>query len=216
VRRVLRVPQRWDRIVELAAREGERLPAVPDAAALNAFLVRRRAADPAGFAHLSLSVMKLLGHGEYVASFPDEPPLAHFGLAVSDYTHSTAPNRRYPDLVTQRLALAALANAPAPMTRDALVTLAARCTQRADDARRIERLVRKAAAACLLSSRTGEVFDAVVTGAGPKGTWARLRHPPVEGRIQAGAQGLDVGDAVRLKLVHTDPERGWIDLERVS
>jgi exoribonuclease-2 len=216
MRRVVRSPERWQRIVEIAAQYGDHLPAAPEAAALHDFLLRRRAADALRFPDLSLSVIKLLGRGEYEASFPGQEVQGHFGLAVSDYTHSTAPNRRYPDLVTQRLVRAALAKEAVPYTREALTALAVHCTQKEDDAQKIERLLRKAAAACLLSDRIGEEFDGIVTGASPKGTWARVFDPPVEGRIEHGAAGLDVGDRVRVKLVHTNPERGFIDFARVG
>jgi exoribonuclease-2 len=216
MRRVVRSPERWQRIVEIAAQFGDHLPAEPDATALHDFLLRRRAADALRFPDLSLSVIKLLGRGEYEASFPGQQVEGHFGLAVSDYTHSTAPNRRYPDLVTQRLVRAALAGEPVPYAREALTALAAHCTQKEDDAQKIERLLRKAAAACLLSDRIGEEFDGIVTGASPKGTWARVFDPPVEGRIERGEAGLDVGDRVRVKLLHTNPERGFIDFARVG
>jgi exoribonuclease-2 len=216
MRRVVRSPERWQRIVELAAEFGDRLPPAPDAGTLHGFLLRRRAADALRFPDLSLSVIKLLGRGEYEASFPGEAVTGHFGLAVSDYTHSTAPNRRYPDLVTQRLVRAALAKESAPYDRATLTALAAHCTQKEDAAQKVERLLRKAAAACLLSGRIGEEFDGIVTGASAKGTWARVFDPPVEGRIERNAEGLDVGDRVRVKLLHTDPERGFIDFARVG
>jgi VacB/RNase II family 3'-5' exoribonuclease len=216
MRRVVRSPERWQRIVDLALEYGERLPAEPDVKALHAFLVRRRAADPLRFPDLSLAVIKLLGRGEYVASFPGADVAGHFGLAVSDYTHSTAPNRRYPDLITQRLLKAALAGLPVPYDRGQLETLAVHCTQKEDDAQKVERLLHKAAAACLLDGQIGREFDGIVTGASPKGTWARIFDPPVEGRIEHGSRGLDVGDRVRLKLIHTDPERGFIDFARAG
>ncbi len=216
MRRVVRSPERWQRIVDIAVHAGDSLPAAPDAAALHEFLLRRRAADPLRFPDLSLSVVKLLGRGEYEASFPDDAVSGHFGLAVSDYTHSTAPNRRYPDLVTQRLVVAALAGQPVPIARDAMQALAAHCTQMENAAQKVERLLRKAAAACLLANRIGEEFDGIVTGASPKGTYARVFDPPVEGRIEHLAAGLDVGDRVRVKLVGTDPERGFIDFARVA
>ena len=216
MRRVVRSPERWQRIVDLAAQYGDTLPSQPDARALDDFLVRSRAADPLRFPDLSLSVIKLLGRGEYEASFPGQEVPGHFGLAVTDYTHSTAPNRRYPDLVTQRLVKSALAGQQVPYDPTALEGLAAHCTQKEDDAEKVERLLRKAAAATLLSSRIGDEFDGVVTGASPKGTWARIFDPPVEGRVEQGAAGLDVGDRVRVKLVHTDPERGFIDFARVG
>jgi exoribonuclease-2 len=216
MRRVVRSPERWQRIVDIAFEHGDRLPAEADVKALHDFLVRRRAADPLRFPDLSLAIIKLLGRGEYVASFPGGDVTGHFGLAVSDYTHSTAPNRRYPDLVTQRLLRAALAGRPVPYGREQLETLAAHCTQKEDDVQKVERLLRKAAAACLLDGQIGRAFDGIVTGASPKGTWARIFDPPIEGRITEGADGLDVGDRVRVKLVHTDPERGFIDFARTG
>jgi VacB/RNase II family 3'-5' exoribonuclease len=216
MRRVVRSPERWQRIVTIAAGYGDTLPPMPDARALHDFLVRRRAADPLRFPDLSLSVIKLLGRGEYDASFPGQEVPGHFGLAVTDYTHSTAPNRRYPDLVTQRLVKSAIAGERVPYARPELEALAAHCTQKEDDAEKVERLLRKAAAAGLLSSRIGDEFDGVVTGASPKGTWARIFDPPVEGRVEQGAAGLDVGDRVRVKLIHTDPERGFIDFARIG
>jgi ribonuclease R len=215
LRRVVRSPERWQRIVALAGDLGERLPGNPDAPALNAFLLKRRAADPLRFPDLSLTVIKLLGRGEYVASFPGQAVVGHFGLAVSEYTHSTAPNRRYPDLVTQRLVRAALAQQEVPYRRDELDGLAAECTLKEDGAQKVERLVRKAAAACLLTSRIGQEFDGVVTGASAKGTWVRTFDPPVEGRVERGQKGLDVGDRVRVRLVDTNPERGFIDFARL-
>ena len=214
-RRVVRSPERWQRIVALAAEVGERLPGEPDAPALNAFLLQRRAADPLRFPDLSLTVIKLLGRGEYVASFPGQAVVGHFGLAVSEYTHSTAPNRRYPDLITQRLLRAALAGQAVPYGRDELGALAMECTLKEDGAQKVERLVRKAAAACLLASRIGQQFDGVVTGASTKGTWVRIFDPPAEGRVERGEEGLDVGDRVRVRLVHTNPERGFIDFVRL-
>jgi exoribonuclease-2 len=211
MRRVVRSPERWQRIVDIAAQFGEPLPATPDASALHDFLIRRRAADPLRFPDLSLSVIKLLGRGVYEASFPGQEVTGHFGLAVSDYTHSTAPNRRYPDLITQRLVKAALAGQGVPYDRQPLESLAAHCTQKEDDAQKVERLLRKAAAACLLRDRVGQEFEGIVTGASDKGTWARIFDPPVEGRIEQGAAGLDVGDRVRVKLIRTDPERAFID-----
>lgn len=216
LRRVVRSPERWPRIVEIAHAHGEELPPAPDAKALNDFLLKRRAADPLRFADLSLAVIKLLGRGEYVASFPDQEVTGHFGLAVSEYTHSTAPNRRYPDLITQRLLKAALAGREPPYAPDQLTALAAHCTQKEDDAQKVERLVQKAAAACLLGDRLGQEFDGLVTGASPQGTWVRVFNPPVEGRIERGQEGLDVGDRVRVKLLRTDPERGFIDFARIG
>jgi exoribonuclease-2 len=216
LRRVLQTPKRWDRIVELAADLGERLPGDPDAAALGAFLARRRHIDPVRFPDLSLSVVKLMGSGEYVVEVPGQRAAGHFGLAVRDYTHSTAPNRRFPDLITQRLLKAALAGRSAPYTATELEDLARHCTEKEDDADKVERQVRKSAAALLLESRIGQRFDALVTGASEKGAWVRIFHPPVEGKVVRGEQGLDVGDRVRVQLVATDVERGYIDFVRVS
>jgi VacB/RNase II family 3'-5' exoribonuclease len=215
MRRVVRSPERWQRIVDLAKTLEARLPATPDAKALNDFLIARRAADPLRFPDLSLAVIKLLGRGEYQVSFPGQAVTGHFGLAVSEYTHSTAPNRRYPDLITQRLLKAAIAGGRVPYAPQPLTALAAHCTQQEDGAQKVERLVRKSAAACLVGNRIGAEFDGLITGAGPKGTWVRTFDPPVEGRIEQGYEGLDVGDRVRVKLVHADPERGYIDFARV-
>ena len=214
LRRVLRSPERWDRIVELARGFGEKLPAEPSAPALQEFLTRRHQADPARFADVSLSVVKLLGSGEYAVELPGGQSDGHFGLAVKDYTHSTAPNRRFPDLATQRLLKAAIAGSPAPYAGEQLTELARHCTLQEDNAAKVERQVRKSAAALLLAPRIGERFDAIVTGASPKGTWVRIVRPAVEGRVVKGEQGLDVGDAVRVELLHTDVERGFIDFAR--
>jgi len=216
LRRVLRTPERWERIVALAADLGERLPGAPDARALEAFLAARRRADPARFPDLSLSVVKLLGSGEYVLNPPGGAPDGHFGLAVRDYTHATAPNRRFPDLITQRLLKAALAGQPAPYADAELAALARHSTEAEDNAAKVERQVRKSAAALLLASRIGERFDAIVTGAGDKGTWVRVLTPPVEGKVVRGVEGLDVADRVRVELVRTDVERGFIDFARVA
>jgi VacB/RNase II family 3'-5' exoribonuclease len=214
LRRVLRSPERWGRIVTLAAGSHERLPGEPDARALEAFLTRRRQADPLRFPDLSLAVIKLLGSGEYALELPGQRSDGHFGLAVRDYTHSTAPNRRYPDLATQRLLKAALAGLPAPYSNDELDALARHCTSQEDNAAKVERQVRKSAAALLLASRVGDRFDAMVTGASEKGTWVRILEPPVEGRVVDGFEGLDVGDRLQVKLVSTDVERGFIDFVR--
>lgn len=214
IRRILRAPERWDRIVELAAALNESLPEEPSASDLEAFLLRRRAADPLRFPDLSLSIVKLLGSGEYAVEFPGKPLEGHFGLAVRDYAHSTAPNRRYPDLMTQRLVKAAIAGRPVPVPGPALEVLAAHCTDQEDDATKIERQVRKSAAALLLEGRIGEEFEGLVTGASEKGTWVRVLVPPVEGRVVRDQAGLDVGDRVRVKLVSTDVERGYIDFVR--
>jgi exoribonuclease-2 len=211
LRRVLRTPKHWDRIVALAAESGEKLPLAPDAAALDAFLAKRRQADPERFPDLSLSVIKLLGSGEYVLEVPGEPSEGHFGLAVKDYAHSTAPNRRFPDLIAQRLLKAALTGQASPYTNDELTALAAHCTDQEDNAAKVERQVGKSAAALLLASRIGAQFDAIVTGASDKGTWARISGPVAEGRIVRGFEGLKVGNRVRVELVHTDVARGFID-----
>jgi VacB/RNase II family 3'-5' exoribonuclease len=215
IRRVVRTPARWPRIVELAAGLGEKLPAEPDAGALNQFLERRHKADPDRFPDLSLSVVKLLGRGEYVLDPPGGDPPGHFGLAVKDYTHATAPNRRYPDLLTHRLVKAAFAGRPAPYSDAELDQLAQHCTAQEDAAEKVERQVRKSAAAMLLENRVGQSFDTLVTGASDKGTWVRTTsHPFVEGRLERGSQGLDVGDRVRVRLISTDVERGFIDFAR--
>ena len=214
LRRVLRSPERWGRIVELASGFGIQLPAEPDAAALEAFLERRRQADLEKFPDLSLSVGKLIGRGEYVLDLPGGEPPGHFGLAVKNYTHSTAPNRRFPDLISQRLLKAAMAGAELPYTLAELAELAKHCTEREDAATKVERRVRKSAAALLLSARIGNRFDSIVTGASPKGTWVRILLPPTEVRLEHGFQGLDVGDHIRVKLIHTDVERGFIDFAR--
>jgi VacB/RNase II family 3'-5' exoribonuclease len=215
IRRVVRSPERWPRIVELAARHGGSLPATPDARALQQFLKAQRATAPDDYGDLSLSVIKLLGRGEYVADTAGESS-SHFALAAASYTHSTAPNRRFPDLITQRLLKAAIARSPAPYHLPELTRLAEHCTKQEDAANKVERLTKKAAAALFLSDRIGETFDAVVTGAGPKGTWVRLCTMPIEGRLERGAEGLDVGDRVRARLISTDPQRGFIDFGRAS
>lgn len=211
MRRVVRSPERWQRIVTLAASLGSELPSEPDAASLNAFLVERRAADPERFPDLSLSVIKLLGSGEYAVSLPGQEASGHFGLAVGEYTHSTAPNRRYPDLITQRLLKAALGETKPPYAPEELIALATHCTDQEDAVQKVERRVRKSAAACYLVDRVGDEFEGIVTGASPKGTWVRAFDPPVEGRIVEGEDDLDVGDRVRVMLVGADPERGYID-----
>lgn len=216
IRRVVRTPRRWDRIVALAQTRGVVLPATPDPGALEAFLVKAQVADPLRFADLSLAVIKLLGAGEYVAERPGMAGPGHFGLAVKDYTHSTAPNRRYPDLVTQRLLKAAIAGQEAPYSFGDLEVLATHFTEEEDAANKVERQVGKSAAAMLLESRIGEQFDALVTGASDKGTWARLLTIPVEGRVVHGFEGLDVGDQIRVQLSATDVERGFIDLKRID
>jgi exoribonuclease-2 len=214
LRRILRSPERWQRIVELAQDHGESLPPLPDAAALDALLAKLRARDPVRFPDISLSVVKLLGRGEYVAEMPGDRTSGHFGLAVKNYTHSTAPNRRYPDLVTQRLVKAALAGRATPYGGAELADLAQHCTEQEDNAAKVERQVAKSAAALLLAPHVGQNYDAIVTGASEKGTWVRIFHPSVEGRVVRGFDGLDVGDQVTVELVHTDVERGYIDFAR--
>jgi VacB/RNase II family 3'-5' exoribonuclease len=215
LRRVVRIPKRWDRIIELAAERGTTLPKEPDSKALEQFLAVAKAADPLRFPDLSLSVVKLMGAGEYVVELPGGSVAGHFGLAVKDYTHSTAPNRRYPDLITQRLLKAAMAGRSLPYENDELEALAEHCTAAEDAATKVERQVTKSAAAMLLESRIGEQFDAIVTGASDKGTWVRLLHPPVEGRLESGFEGMDVGHELRVQLVRTDVERGYIDFKIV-
>jgi VacB/RNase II family 3'-5' exoribonuclease len=213
VRRIVRTPKRWPRIVEVAASYGWKLPPDPDAAALSEFLVDQHRKDPTRFPDLSLTVIKLLGSGEYIVEPPGGQDPGHFGLAVRDYTHSTAPNRRYPDVITQRLVKAALAGTPPPYPLAALEELAAHCTQMEDEAQRVERQVAKSAAAMLLSSRIGQSFAGIVTGASDKGTYVRIFDPPTEGRVIHGGAGLDVGEKVKVRLVGTDVDRGWIDFE---
>jgi len=216
LRRFLRAPQRWDRIEALAAAHGGRLPDEPDAAALDRFLSECRNDDPAGFADLSLAVVKLLGAGQYLAAAPGRPGYGHFGLALHDYAHTTAPNRRFPDLVMQRLVKAALAGTSPPYTVEALDEIARHCTDQEGRANAVERQVLKAAAALLLEQRIGDVFDAVVTGVAHKGTFVRLRQPLVEGRVVRGFEGLDVGDSARVRLLAIDRRHGYIDFERMA
>jgi exoribonuclease-2 len=214
LRRVVRSPERWEKIVRVAASHGESLPAEPSARALEQFLAGRRAADPVRFPDLSLTIVKLMGRGEYVAQLPGQPPAGHFGLAANEYSHSTAPNRRFPDLVTHRQVRAAIANQADPYSAAELALAASHSSEQEANAAKVERQVRKSAAALLLERRVGESFAAVVTGAAPKGTYARLFDPAVEGRIVRGFAGLAVGDKVRVTLVGTDFERGWLDFAR--
>ena len=216
LRRVVRTPKRWDRIVELAAERGATLPKKPDAKALEQFLVSAKAADPLRFPDLSLCVIKLLGRGEYVVELPGDSVAGHFGLAVEDYEHSTAPNRRYPDVITQRLLKAAVDGQSVPYENDELEALATHCTEEEDAAKKVERQVTKSAAALLLGSRIGEQFDAIVTGASETGTWVRILRPPVEGRLDSGFENMRVGDRLRVQLVSTDVERGFIDFKKVG
>jgi len=213
IRRVVREPERWGRIVELASRYAETLPAEPDSLALAKFLARRRQADPERFPDLSVAIVKLMGPGIYALDLPGKDPGGHFGLATHDYSHATAPNRRYADLVTQRLVKSALANTAAPYSNDELTAIAARCTEREDAENKVERSIRKTIAALMLSDRIGESFDAIVTGANEHGTFARMTHPPAEGMVVRNHEGFDVGDKVRVKLVGADPYKGFIDFE---
>jgi ribonuclease R len=216
IRRVVRVPKRWDRIVEIAAKHSFRLPGNPDSKALEAFLTKEKAEDPLRFPDLSLAVIKLLGSGEYLAELPEDIATGHFGLAVKDYTHSTAPNRRYPDLITQRLLKAAVEARPMPYSENELDDLATQCTEKEDATNKVERQVGKSAAALLLESRIGEQFEAMVTGASVKGNWVRLLDMPIEGMLKSGFEGIDVGDRIRVQLISVDVERGFIDFKRIG
>ncbi len=215
LRRIVKQPERWDRIVQLAATYGEKLPTDPNSKALNDFLVKRKTADPDHFADLSLAVIKLIGPGEYVLERPGDPAPGHFGLAVQDYTHSTAPNRRFADIVTQRLVKATLGGKPNPYSDNELSAIAANCTEKEDAARKVEREMSKRLAAVAMQSRIGTTFDAIVTGATPKGTFVRVLQPHVEGLLAQGQQGADVGDRLRVKLIRVDVQRGFIDFARV-
>lgn len=215
LRRVVRIPKRWDRIVEVAKQHGTNLPPEPDAKALDLFLGHQRLLDPLHFPDLSLTIIKLLGNGEYVVEYPGEPPIGHFSLAVKNYTHSTAPNRRFPDLITQRLIKSTLANQPSIYTSHELERLAKQCTEKEDEAEKVERKMRKSAACLLLSSKINQEFEGFVTGASEKGTWVRVFTPPVEGKLIQGFEHIDVGDKVRVKLVHVDIVKGFIDFIRV-
>ena len=216
LRRVVRTPKRWDRIVEIAGEHKFILPAVPDSKALDQFLVSEKTDDPLRFPDLSLAVIKLLGSGEYVAEFPGEDAPGHFGLAVKDYEHSTAPNRRYPDIITQRLLKAAIDGKVVPYQKDELDLLATHCTDEEDAAKKVERQVGKSAAALLLQSRIGEQFDAFCTGASDKGTWVRLLTVPAEGKLVQGFEGVDVGNRTRVELISVDVQQGFIDFKKVG
>jgi VacB/RNase II family 3'-5' exoribonuclease len=216
IRRVVRVPQRWDRIVELASRYGTKLPTQPDSGALNLFLQAQRARDPIHFSDLSLAVIKLMGSGEYVVIPANDPaPLGHFGLAARDYAHSTAPNRRYADLITQRLLEAMLDNQPAPYTDAELNTIAQQCNLQEHASHKVERSMVKRVAAVALANQIGRQFSGVITGSSDKGVYVRVFNPPVEGRITQNERGLDVGDQVNVKLIHTNPQQAFIDFARV-
>jgi exoribonuclease-2 len=214
IRRVVKAPERWPRIVELARGYGEQLPPEPDAGALNTFLQHRRAADPVHYSDVSVAVLKLMGPGEYVLSRPGDPPAGHFGLAAHDYTHSTAPNRRFADLVTQRLLHSLSAKTSTPYSDDELDAIARNCTLKEDAARKVQRAMNKRIAAVALERRIGEKFSAVVTGVTPKGVFVRVLGPPVEGRLMRGEQGLDVGDRLSVTLLRADPKNGFIDFGR--
>jgi len=214
LRRIVRTPKRWDRIVELAASKGEKIPAEPDSKALNDFLLQQKASDPDRFADLSLAIIKLIGPGEYVLERAGETAPGHFGLAVQDYTHSTAPNRRFADMVTQRLIKAKLARQSNPYSDDELTAIAANCTEKEDAARKVERDMSKRLAAIAMQSRIGQVFDAIVTGVTDHGTFVRVLQPLVEGLLVQGPRGLDVGDKLRARLIRTDPTKGYIDFAR--
>ncbi|MGA7160052.1 MAG: RNB domain-containing ribonuclease [Bacteroidota bacterium] len=215
LRRIVRTPKNWSRIVQLALERNFTLPDKPDSKSLEQFLISEQAADPLRFPDLSLSVIKLMGPGEYIVERPEDAAIGHFGLAVKDYSHSTAPNRRYPDLITQRMVKAAITGNTQPYKEDELEAFAKHCTEEEDAAKKVERQVEKSAAAMLLESRIGERFDAIVTGASVKGTWVRLLHPPVEGRLVNGFEGMEVGHRLRVELVHTDADRGYIDFKKV-
>jgi len=215
LRRIVRTPKNWPRIVQLAAAKGGKLPAQPDSKALNDFLQLRKAADPDHFADVSLAVIKLIGPGEYVLERAGDVAPGHFGLAVQDYTHSTAPNRRFADVITQRLIKALLAGQKNPYSDDELTAIAANCTQKEDAAKKVERDMSKRLAAVAMQNRIGEAFDAIVTGATDHGTFVRVMQPHIEGLLAQGEQGLDVGDRLRVKLIRTDVQRGFIDFARI-
>ena len=216
-RRVVRSPKRWEKIVEMVSSQyNQKLPSEPDAKALSIFLYEQKKKDPIGFPDLSLTIIKLIGKGEYVVESPGEKEIGHFGLAVRDYTHSTAPNRRYPDLITQRILKAALKGTGSPYSAEELTALAQLCTEKEDDATKVERRVAKSAAALLLSSKLGQTFDAICTGAADKGTWVRIFNPPAEGKLIRGVKGIDVGSRLRVKLIHTDVKQGYIDFEQAN
>jgi exoribonuclease-2 len=216
LQRVVRTPERWDRIVALAAEHGATLPATPDSVKLNAFLEDRRRNDAVHYPDIALAVIKLMGPGEYMLMRPGDEPTGHFGLAARDYTHSTAPNRRFPDLVTQRVLHAMMAHEPPPYSDADLAAIAQHCNDADTALRKIERAMQKRVAAVAMASRVGEVFAGVVTGASDKGVYVRVISPPFEGRVVQGGEGLDVGDKVSVKLIHTDPARAFIDFVKVG
>lgn len=212
--RIVRTPKRWDRIVDVAAKLGGTLPTEPDAKALDKFLIEQKKTDPLHFPDLSLTIIKLLGNGEYVVYYPGEEPIGHFSLSVKNYTHSTAPNRRFPDLITQRLIKQILEGQPHPYSNDELEKLAKQCTIKEDEAEKVERKMKKSAACLLLLSKINENFDGLVTGAGPGGTWVRIFHPPIEGKLVRGFEKVDIGDMINVKLVYVNVEQGFIDFAR--
>lgn len=214
LKRIVRIPKRWDRIVDIAYSYGDQLPQIPDAKALDLFLIKRRLIEPHSFPDLSLTIIKLLGSGEYIVEYPGEESLGHFSLAIRDYTHSTAPNRRYPDLITQRIIKASLSNQSMPYTGQELENLAQHCTLKEDDASKVERQIKKSATILFLYPLLYHSFDAIVTGKGNKGTWVRVFHPAVEGKLVEGFEGVDVGDRVHVKLVKLDIDRGFIDFAK--
>jgi exoribonuclease-2 len=216
LRRIVRVPQRWERIVYLAKQLGETLPDKPEVKALRDFLFEQKKKNPEGFQDLSIAVIKLIGKGEYVAGLPGEISPGHFDLALQDYAHTTAPNRRFPDLIMQRLLKSHFYNQPLPYKKEDLIAMASHCTQKEDDATKVERRVRKSAIAMVFSNQIGNDFAAIVTGAAEKGTWVKLKKPPVEGKLVKGFEGVDVGDKITVKLIHTDPVNGFIDFARVK
>ena len=218
IRRVVRSPERWSRIVDLVQKHGTELPPTPDAPALSTFLLAQQASDPVHYPDLALAIIKLMGPGEYVLapgnSATDQ--LGHFGLAARDYAHSTAPNRRFADLVTQRIVKAYLNSQPDPYTDAELTLIAARCNDRESAARKVERAQLKRVAAVALAGSVGKTFPGVITGAGPKAVFVRVLNPPIEGKIVRGDQGLDVGDVLNVTLIHTDPEHAFIDFARAD
>lgn len=214
-RRVVVAPKRWDKIIKIAKEFGDILPETPDSIALEKFLVKRKKEDPVAFPDLSLTIIKLLGSGEYRVFYPGKESPGHFGLALRDYTHSTAPNRRFPDLIVQRILLSSLNNKEMPYSQNELETLAAHCTEKEDDADKVERKMRKSAAALVLSKDIGKEYEAIVTGTGEKGTWVRVLKPPVEGKLVKGLNSVDVGDKIRVKLLKTDVLNGYIDFGRI-
>ncbi|MBC7474170.1 MAG: RNB domain-containing ribonuclease [Candidatus Sericytochromatia bacterium] len=216
LRRVVRTPKRWDRIAELAAKQNYKLPEQPDSKALELFLEVSKKNDPTHFPDISLSIIKLLGPGEYVVEIPNAQSLGHFGLAVKDYSHSTAPNRRYPDIITQRLLKAAMSGNSIPYNNQELEILAKHCTDSENLAKKVERQVEKSANISLLESKIGQKFDAIVTGSSNKGTWIRLIYPPIEGKLVNPSKNTDVGDKIHVQLIHTDVERGFIDFKDLN